>query len=196
MSTITCVLFIVSPPLLLCLCGKPLSSLYPMRVCRLARFSISLHFLRVGKGIFISISSASVCLGDLAKNSILCVSGLVLSISELGTATTLISWAHWQVCSAAGSFLKVARPVDVLSVMPQQGVHVTTFKHNSVSIILLEVPCMISRTLLNSASAGVILVVDDHFGIGLCFQLFLCFQLLIAQLAVEILSFKVFDVLN
>lgn len=56
---------------------------------------------------------------------------------------------------------------------------------------------MISRSILNSACAGVVLVVDDHFGIGLCFQLFLLyFQLLNAQLAVEILSFKAFGVLN
>lgn len=56
MSPITYVLVIVSHPLLLCLHGKPLSSLYP--TSRLARFSTSIHFLRVGKGIFLSISSS------------------------------------------------------------------------------------------------------------------------------------------
>lgn len=54
-----------------------------------------------------------------------------------------------------------------------------------------------SKTTLKSAHANVISVVDNNFGAGHCFQLFpLYFQLLNSHLAVEILIFKAFDVLN
>lgn len=123
----------LSHPLLLCLCGKPLSSLYPLWECRLARFSINLHVLWLDKGIFLIISFSLSLSWWFAKSLILCVSGLVLGIWELDTAATVISWARGQVCSAAGSFSKVARPIQVLSVMSQQDAHVTVFTHSSVS---------------------------------------------------------------
>lgn len=82
------------------------------------------------------------------------------------------------------------------SVMSQQGAHVTVFTHSSVSTPFARITLHDIQNYTELCCAGVILVIADHFGIGLCFQLFLlCFQLLIAQLAVEILSFKEFDVL-
>lgn len=159
--------------------------------------SISLHFLKVGKSIFLSISSSLSLSWWYCKELDPLCQWTCSGHLRAGHNNHVSFWAHWQVCSAAGWFLKVARPVHVLWVMSQQGIHVITLNTVVTVLPLLEVPCMISRTILNSACAGVIPVAADHFGIGLCFQLFLlCFQLLIAQLAVEILSFKAFDVLN
>lgn len=183
MFTITCVLFIVPDPLLLCLCGKPL--LYILWECRVARFSFHQpSFLKGGQKYFsqhfFQSQSVLVILQRTRSCQWTCAGHL-----RAGHNNHVSFWVHWQVCSAAGWFLKVARPVHVLWVMSQQGIHVITLNTVVKVLPLLEVPCMISRTILNSACAGVISVAADHFGIGLCFQLFLlCFQLLIAQLAV------------
>lgn len=138
MSTLTCVLFIFSSPAAMSLCKAPPFS----RPCEsVDRQGFPSTFISYGwtKVFSSSFPPASVCLGDLAKSLILCLSGLVLGVWELDTATTLISWARWQVCSAAGSFLKVARPIHVLSVMSQQGAHAITFKHSSVSTLFARV---------------------------------------------------------
>lgn len=91
----------------------------------------------------------------------------------------------------------MARPVHIFSVVPHRGINVIIINYNSIILSFLEIPCIMSKTTLKSAPANVISVVDNNFGAGHCFQLFpLYFQLLNSHLAVEILIFKAFDVLN